>query len=239
MTARWPSDVALLIPAYRAVSSLARFLPDLLQTVPASNILVVDDGSDDNTGELCKTLGVECRSLSRNRGKGRALAAGFDRLAPACRFIVTMDADGQHAIADLPKFLDAMRQEPDAGIIIGKRTMRPGVMPFSRICSNRLTSLALSLLAGRRVLDSQSGYRAYNTDFLRSITIEWSRFEMESEVILKAAKLGYPVLFVGVQTLYCSDQSHIAHIPDTLRWIRAVVSVWWRLRSTPRQNQLS
>jgi glycosyltransferase involved in cell wall biosynthesis len=227
MKSPWPDDIAVLIPAYKAVASLATFLPALLSRVPPANVLVIDDASADATSQLCRSLSIECISLPENRGKGRALATGFERLlARNCRSIITMDADGQHAVDDLPHFLNAIKDHPDAGIIIGKRALKPGLMPFARIVSNTLTSALLTLLTGTRIYDSQSGYRAYNTGFLRRISIVYNRFEMESEVIIKAAKLGYPILFIGVQTLYCSAGSHIAHIPDTLRWVRAVVGTW-------------
>ena len=230
MSASWPASVALLIPAYKAADSLSRMLPALALKVPAAQILVVDDASADSTASVCASLGITCVSHRLNRGKGRALATGFERLIQkGFTFIVTMDADGQHAIDDLRSFVAALSGHPEAGIVIGARAMRPGKMPLARIFSNRLTSLLLSLFTGQKIDDSQSGYRAYNVGFLKKISIEYDRFEMESEVILKAAALKYPVLFIEVQTLYCSDQSHIAHIPDTLRWIRAVVRVWFHL----------
>ena len=88
----------------------------------------------------------------------------------------------------------------------------------------------LSLLTGRPILDSQCGYRAYNAAFLRSIAIRYQRFEAESEVILKAAAGGWGVRFVGIRTLYRGEPSNIAHVADTLRWLRAVVAVWRHLR---------
>jgi hypothetical protein len=108
--------------------------------------------------------------------------------------------------------------------------MRIGTMPVARICSNSLTSGLVSLLTGVRIRDSQCGFRLYRAALLRAITIEYPRFEMETEVILKACRLKFPVQFIDVQTLYCSSQSHISHAKDTLRWIRAVTRVWMRQR---------
>jgi hypothetical protein len=136
-----------------------------------------------------------------------------------------MDADGQHALADIPSLIGEIKKVPLAGIIIGKRAMKPGVMPPARILSNKITSFILTRYAHQPILDSQCGYRLYNSSFLQAITIEYNRFEMESEVILKAAHLKYPIRFVEVQTLYLDQTSHISHILDTFRWVRAVLKV--------------
>jgi glycosyltransferase involved in cell wall biosynthesis len=230
----WPAGVFVLIPSYKAAPSLSRLLPELLRAVPPSNVCVADDGSHDGSDEMCRGFGVLYVSNLVNKGKGAALAKGFDFLTKekVASWIITMDADGQHSIADLPVFLDAIIVEPGAGIIIGRRDMRPSKMPVARICSNTLTSAFLSLLAGANIPDSQCGYRAYSARLLAAAACRFSRFEMESEIIMRALRLGFPVDFVKVQTLYFSSQSHISHIADTLRWLWAVVSTFAELRRT-------
>ena len=223
----WPKDVGVLVPAYQSADSLKLLLPDLLAAVPAGNVLVVDDGSTDATVTVCRGLGVECRRHDTNLGKGSALATGFAfLLAKGASAVITMDADRQHAVSDLPAFIARFKERGDAGIIIGRRSFRPGRMPLARICSNAMTSRILSWICGVPILDSQCGYRLYAARFLKEITITCPRFEMESEVIIKAARLSFPVLFVDVQTLYFRSASHISHVADTLRWIKATVGIW-------------
>ena len=227
----WPQDIHVLVPAYQSAGSLEIFLPELFQTVPVQNVCVVDDGSSDATMQVCRKNGVRCERHEINRGKGIALAAGFAvLLQKGASGVITMDADRQHAVSDLRLFLSCFRTRPDAGIIIGKRSFKPGIMPLARICSNAITSRILSLMCGVPILDSQCGYRLYSARFLKSITITCPRFEMESEVILKAARLSFPVLFVDVQTLYFRSASHISHVADTLRWIKATTGVWRLLK---------
>jgi glycosyltransferase involved in cell wall biosynthesis len=227
----------ICIPAYKARTSLRRLLPELSEYTPPERVLVVDDGSGDGTASLCQHARVACLALPHNQGKGAALRAGFARLlAQDAQWIITMDADRQHAPADLPSFFRAIESAPDAGIIIGARSRRPGSMPAARILSNSLTSWGLSLLTGCRIVDSQSGYRAYSARFLRGAALHHERFALESEAILRACAAGFPVTFIPVQTLYCSHQSHIAHIRDTLRWIRAVCSVWLECCRARREN---
>jgi glycosyltransferase involved in cell wall biosynthesis len=223
----WKENVQVLVPAYNAEKLLGELLPDLLALVPSTHVCVVDDGSRDRTADVCRRHGVRCLVNEVNAGKGAALKRGFAHLAGrGAGWVLTMDADGQHAIRDIPGFIATMELYPDAGLIIGARSMRWGEMPVARIVSNRLTSLVLSLLTGRRIHDSQSGYRLYSRRLLETVSLEYPRFEMESEVILKACRSGFDIRFVSVQTLYFeTHDSHISHFVDTVRWIRAVVRI--------------
>jgi glycosyltransferase involved in cell wall biosynthesis len=226
----WPRDIFICIPAYQAAETLAGLLATLLKTVPPGNVLAVDDGSTDGTESLCSRAGVGFVRHAANRGKGAALATGFAVLLDqGAGAVITMDADGQHAVTDLDTFLQELRHHPEAGIIIGRRRFGKGGMPLSRRISNTLTSCILSLLCGARVPDSQCGYRLYSARLLRQLPITCTRFTMESEVILKAARVGFPVRSVPVQTLYLQGPSHISHLTDTVRWIRAVLGIWIKL----------
>ncbi|MBD3322609.1 MAG: glycosyltransferase [Chitinivibrionales bacterium] len=227
----WPDSVAVCIPAYNAASTLKALLPKLMTAAPKKNICVVNDGSSDETAKLCSDMEIQCISSPVNKGKGYALAAGFDALIEnKYRWIITMDADLQHTVEDLPKFLTAIDTHPEAGIIIGSRSRKPGVMPIDRIVSNTLTSGIISLLCGTKINDSQCGFRAYASSFLETITIECPRFEMETEVILKACHKKVSVCNMDVQTLYFQTRSHISHLKDTLRWIKAVTGIFLTLR---------
>jgi len=156
-----------------------------------------------------------------------------DTNPPKCKWILTMDADGQHSPTDIPGFIAESKKLPPPGICIGARDMRLRSMPAARIISNRLTSLILSILTKRRVVDSQCGYRLYSAEFIKSIQIEYNRFQAESELIQKAVAKHFPIRFKGVQTLYLSGgSSHISHLLDTLRWIAAVGRVWFKLTFT-------
>jgi len=231
MNNTWPQDTYILIPSYKSVNQLKPFLNALSEIVPNSHICVVDDGSDDETHELCADFGATCLRHDVNKGKGAALRTGFAYLINTAKWIITMDADGQHSPADLYLFLQETVKCPAMGLCIGARDMRPGVMPLARILSNRLTSAILTILTGQRIMDSQCGYRMYSRELVTSIEIEYDRFQMESEVILKAAAKKFSVRFVPVQTLYLrGGASHISHLADTLRWTAAVVRVWYDIK---------
>lgn len=237
LSAEWPEVVFVLIPAYKSADLLRKFLPDLLCFVPEKQICVVDDASGDNTYDLCKDLKIDCIRHEVNKGKGAALRTGFSfLLKKGAAWVITMDADGQHSPDDLHRFISAISKDPDIGICIGARKMVPGAMPFLRICSNRLTSWILSLFTGVNIRDSQCGYRIYSAAFLSSVTIDYERFEMESEVIIKAVRSGFKICFTEVQTLYLSDLSHISHLCDTFRWVKAVIRTNFKYKTKNQAN---
>jgi glycosyltransferase involved in cell wall biosynthesis len=231
---KWPSDIYVLVPSYKAVQFLERLLPELLAVVPAAHVCVADDGSHDGTDMVCKKNNVGYVSNLVNKGKGAALVKGFTRLIAVhnARWIITMDADGQHAVSDLPLFVSAIREFPDAGIIIGRRAIVPGKMPLARVFSNALTSRFMSLLTGSRILDSQCGFRAYSARCINAAPCRYFRFEMESEIIMRACAARFSVIFIAVQTLYFSSPSHISHVADTLRWLKAVLTIFLEMRNT-------
>ena len=234
----WPDDIAVLIPAYKAATLLKSTIPGILTFAPAERIIVVDDASQDATKAVCDSLQVTCLTHTVNKGKGGALVTGFAHcIRKDYQWVITMDADGQHAPDDLPRFIAATKNIPVPGICIGARMMQPGVMPVERIASNRITSTLLGFFCGITVKDSQCGYRIYNTDLLKRITITHHRFEMESEIIMKAAFLGFPVIFTNVQTLYLKGPSHISHVADTLRWIAAVMNIRLQRRKIILQSK--
>jgi glycosyltransferase involved in cell wall biosynthesis len=228
----WPSNIRVVIPSYKSSAMLKNFLPQLIAKVPLKQITIIDDASNDSTQSVCRNFGIRCLSHKENSGKGAALITGFaDSLKHNAEWIITMDSDGQHSPADIDNFIQYQSNHPNQGMIIGARAMQPGCMPIGRICSNRLTSFVLSVLTGLKILDSQCGYRMYSAKLVSSVSIAYKRFEMESEIILKAAYAKFPISFINIQTLYCSEQSHISHIADTFRWIKAVIRVWVQLRS--------
>ena len=238
MSTLCPPTIFVLIPAYKAAAHLGAFLDTLAGVVPKDNILVIDDAGNDGTPELCAKRSISCVAHSINQGKGAALKTGFAILIQkGASWIITMDADGQHAASDLPAFYTAISNNPDAGIVCGNRKKIPGTMPLSRIFSNRTTSGIMSLFCKQKIDDVQCGYRAYNAVLINRIDITYSRFEMESEVVLKSCALDMNVCSVPIQTIYDKHiSSHISHLRDTIRWIRAVVSTSKNLRIARRTS---
>ena len=143
---RWPvPDILALIPAYEEGPRIGGVVLGATAHLP---VLVVDDGSTDDTAARAEAAGATVLVQRPNRGKGAALRAGF-ALGPRARFdaVVTLDADGQHDPAEIPAFLDALERTA-ADLIVGRRDF--SLMPPVRRLSNRLGGLAISWAAGRR-----------------------------------------------------------------------------------------
>jgi len=217
-------SVQILIPAYKAESELSEFLPVLLKKVPKENVTVVIDGIFDESQKICENFGIKTIVHEKNLGKGAALTSGFLRMGENVKWVITMDADGQHSPDDLDRFLDKIKSAKDnTAIISGTRSRTLKLMPPARIFSNWATSSFVSFVTKQKVSDCQCGYRAYRLSAILSVKNRFLRFEMETECILRLKSKGFFVENVPVQTLYNAQTSHISHILDTFRWLKAMI----------------
>ncbi|HXS82651.1 MAG TPA: glycosyltransferase family 2 protein [Methylomirabilota bacterium] len=219
-------NVAVLVPAYQAAAHLGEVLLGLNALEPRRHVLVVDDGSRDATAEVARQFGAEVHSFAANRGKGHALLAGFERLA-AYDAVITLDADGQHPPACVPAFVGAA--EAGADLVLGRREITPN-MPASRRFANRFSSAWCTAIAGQPIADSQCGYRLYRREVLQSTPVRASRYEVETEMAVRAARLGFKVAHVEIPTVYGDEQSHLSPTRDVPR----IVGMMLRLTFEPR-----
>uniref|UniRef100_A0A832I594 Glycosyltransferase family 2 protein n=1 Tax=Eiseniibacteriota bacterium TaxID=2212470 RepID=A0A832I594_UNCEI len=213
--------IAALIPAYQAAAHLGEVLLRLAALPEPPEVLVVDDGSRDGTGEVARRLGARVHAFAGNRGKGAALLAGFALLADRDA-VVTLDADGQHPPESLPRFVAAA--EAGADLVIGARERTPD-MPAARRFANAFASAWASALAGQRLADSQCGYRLYRREVLARTPLTPGRFEFETEVAVRAARLGFRIASVPIPTVYGEERSQI----HTLRDVPRIVGTLARL----------
>jgi glycosyltransferase involved in cell wall biosynthesis len=210
-----------IIPAKDAASTVGDVVRGVLSAVPGADVIVVDDGSADATGERAREAGARVVRHDVNQGKGAALQTGFDAaLAAGADAVVALDADGQHDPTFAPKLLAALDR---ADVVVGSRNADRTGMPWLRKATNDVTSWWVSLLAGQRIEDSQSGYRAIAAPVLRAIRPESRRFEFESEFLVAAARAGFRIGAAPIPTLYNAPGSHIHPFRDTIRFIRFVL----------------
>jgi len=214
-------DIAVVIPAYNAGAKLELVLSKIRAIIPQRQVIVVNDGSTDNTDRVAEQSGVQIFRHAQNRGKGAALKGGFDfALAmPQIQAVISMDADGQHAPEHLPDFIRTFR-ETSVNLIIGCRQLRWPQMPFFRVCSNRLTSAMVSRRLGVKISDSQSGYRLQTRKLLERVMPLTNGYEMESELLIKAVRAGMVIGFIPIATIYSGEESHIRGARDTWRFIK-------------------
>jgi glycosyltransferase involved in cell wall biosynthesis len=197
------------------VTAVRRWIPD---------VIVVDDGSRDGTGELAAQAGAEVIRVETTLGKGAALNLGWQRaLKSGFAWAMTMDGDGQHSPADIPGFLTAATIG-NADLVVGNRLANPEGMPWLRLRVNQWMSRRLSRVAGVDLPDSQCGFRLMKLNSWSTLSLKAEHFEIESEALLAFISCGYAVQFIPVRTIYGSERSKIDPVRDTLRWFR-----WWRM----------
>jgi len=207
--------VAVAIPAYQAEPSVGDVVRSALRVL--DEVLVVDDGSTDETGEAARAAGAHVKVHSRNFGKGAALRTAFDYLfARGHDAVVTVDADGQHLPEEIPRLLDLAGE---ADLVLGTREHLFPLMGAVRRTSNRLSSWAISVVAGAQLKDVQSGFRLYKRHLLETTGFPESHFEAESAVIVRAIRRGFRVVTVPVRLGFADGRttSHYRPLVDSLR----------------------
>lgn len=183
-------------------------------------VIVVDDGSPDRTAEVARAAGAEVIRHLENRGKGQALRTGFHRAEElGCEAVITLDGDGQHDPAEIPRFIEAY-ERTRIPVLIGNRMWNQRGMPLVRRLTNRFMSWLLSREMGRYLPDTQCGYRLFRTDLLRFVETESDRFAAESEILLRLAARGLRMDSVRIQTIYGTERSKIRPLADTIRFWR-------------------
>jgi glycosyltransferase involved in cell wall biosynthesis len=181
-------------------------------------VWVVDDGSADGTADAARAAGAEVLPHPRNLGKGAAIRTALARfLASPHAALILMDADGQHDPRFIPDFLRAAER---ADLVLGDRMGDAAAMPRVRRWTNRAMSRLLGALCRTRIPDSQCGYRLLTRRFAEAFRPTTSHFELESEMLVQAARLGFPLAAVPIPAVYGPAPSHIRPLRDTLRFLR-------------------
>ncbi len=221
------TPILALIPAYNETERVAAVVHGALVHLP---VLVVDDGSTDDTAACAEAAGATVLRQLPNAGKGAALKAGFRwAVAGGYEAVVTLDADGQHDPAELPRFLEAYRDH-QADLIIGARSFSQ--MPLVRRCSNTVGRWLFSWALGRRVRDNQSGYRLISRRLLEAMLASQEQgFQFEVEMIVVCVQRGYRLVWVPIRTIYAGEKSHINPIQHLLEFGRIVWQTRQRIRA--------
>jgi glycosyltransferase involved in cell wall biosynthesis len=194
-------NVYICIPAYNE----EKVIQDVIREINNSgyrNIIVVDDGSSDDTYQKAETLeGVVALKHFLNRGKGAAAKTGMEaaKLLGA-DIVVTMDGDGQHNPKDCQKMIELIDEGYD--VILGTRLKEPKGMPIYKIAANYIGNLFTWMFYGLWVTDSQSGFRAYSKKALGLIDTRTDRYEYDSEVIREIARHKLKFIEIPIEVRY-------------------------------------
>ena len=184
----------------------------------ASTVVVVDDGSTDDTAARARDAGAIVISHARNRGKGCAIQTGLEyALTKGRSHVLFLDADLQHDPAEIPRLVARAEQGP-GDFVIGEREFRKDAMPAARFYANVIGSAILSRFIGTDVADSQSGFRLIRSDLLRRVTLTGTGYEVETEMLIKLVQAGAIVDRVTVRRLqYDGTNSKMRPFWDTFR----------------------
>jgi glycosyltransferase involved in cell wall biosynthesis len=208
-----------VIPAYNAASTIGEVVK---RTSPFVDlVIVVDDGSIDETASEAKRHGARVISLDENTGKSNAAKVGIRECA-GFGAVVMLDSDLQHCPEEIPHLITEVENGTD--LCIGSRFLNGHTqMPFGNMVSNRVASQIISLITGHMISDPQSGFRALDGRIAQDLDLAAERYAIEHVMILEAAKKDLIIKEVPISCIYGDEESHIRVIPDTIRVIRDIL----------------
>ena len=206
-----PFRPVAVIPAYQAAATVGEVIRGVRRII--DRVVVVDDGSTDDTSAVADRAGAEVLRRPENGGKGSALRTGIAKVLEGdATHVVFVDADGQHDPDDLPALLDAARSgEP---FVIGSRFADSDSMPAYRFRTNEIGSRILSRMTGLDVEDAQSGYRVVASSVLRRMDLRGRGYIIETEMLLKASRHVERFRHVPIRAIYGAP-SHYRPFRDT------------------------
>ena len=181
------SSIYIVIPAYNEETVIGDVIAEI-RAAGYQNIVVVDDGSADQTLAAARKTGVTALRHRLNRGKGAATKTGIEaaKLLGA-DIIVTLDGDGQHDPGDIERLTRPIAKKK-CDVVLGTRLLNPAGMPWYKILANKFGNFCTWYLYGLWVTDSQSGFRAYSRRAAELINTRSDRYEYDSEVIREIKK---------------------------------------------------
>ena len=218
--------IGALIPAYNE----ERFIGDVVRRTLAqvAEVVVVDDGSPDDTAAAARAAGAEVVSYGQNQGKGMAIQTGLRAmLKKGVEYVILLDADGQHLPEEIPRFLEAVTRE-GSKLLVGNRMHDTRTMPLVRRWTNRFMSWQISLLCGQPVADTQCGFRMIHRDLLPRLLAgeRAGRFDYETEMIILSSWRGERTSAVPISTVYGEETSHISPVKDGWRFLKLMGRYW-------------
>lgn len=234
---------AVVIPAYNEANTLEPLLDTILEQT--DTVIVVNDASSDDTSSVAREKPVVLIEHAQNRGKAAALMTGFLKARDMhLDFVISLDGDGQHDPADIPKFLAARQRYPNH-LIVGARLYNREQAPKSRLFFNKFANFWVSWAAGCAIADSQCGFRLYPMNILGGLGfyLEESNsgyvgvhkdkkhsFVFESEVLIDASRLDFGVVFVPIRSCYPQNRrkSHFRPVYDIVQITRMVAKKLFR-----------
>ena len=211
------SNTIVVIPSYNEAMTIGSIVRDV--TSMGFSVLVIDDGSRDNTrGEALDNGAMVIRN-KENLGKGGSIKKGICHVLEKMNYqwMLLMDGDGQHHPEDIPFFIEATNKD-DVDIVLGNRMMQTKAMPPARYWTNRFTSWVTSGICGQKIPDSQCGYRLIRVKAIQGLELASDNYDIDSELLIEASRDGLKITSIPVQTIYGNEVSEIHPVHDTIRF---------------------
>jgi glycosyltransferase involved in cell wall biosynthesis len=204
-------NICIIIPTYNNEQTLSQVIDSVLEYL--SVVIVVNDGSTDGTDEILEQYKekIEIVAYAKNRGKGFALCRGFDRAVQlGYTHAITIDSDGQHYADDIPQFVKAAHENPN-GLIVGSRNLAQDNMPKKNTFANKFSNFWFTVQTGRRLPDTQTGYRLYPLQKMKRLRPYTSRYEAELEILVRCAWRNIAITSIPIQVFYAPDAKRVTH----------------------------
>ena len=237
------SQTAAVIPAYNDEKHIGDVARRTRQRI--DHVVVVDDGSTDQTAQRAREAGAEVIVHHKNLGKGEAIKTGLGHWFGGATssghleggphrqitWAVLLDSDGQHLPEEIDRFLSAADVATQPAFFIGTRMNNLAGMPLVRRVVNRYMSRQISRLCGQEIPDTQCGYRMIDRQLVPELLRGGHRFEYETEVLITSSRKGYRIESVPITTVYSDEVSKIHPMRDALRFLKLM----WRYRKLQRK----
>jgi cellulose synthase/poly-beta-1,6-N-acetylglucosamine synthase-like glycosyltransferase len=231
-TASSLSGITVIIPAFNEADNLNHVLPGIPESIDghAVGVLVVDDGSSDNTADVAHKHGYSVASSPFNRGGGAALRLGYDiAMVAGAKIIVTMDADGQHLPGEIERLVQPILNS-DKDIVLGSRVLgKREKDSITRLVGIHLFSFLINLLAGTRITDCSNGFRAFRMDALKNTLLIQDQFHA-AELIIDTARRGLRIGEVPVTVLrrYSGKSKKGRDLSYGFNFSKTIIKAWLR-----------
>ena len=221
-----------VIPAFNNEPTISEVVQKT--RVEIDHVVVVDDGSSDDTAQLAEDAGAHVLRVPKNRGKGNALRVAFRyAVENDLDAVITLDADLQHDPSEIPNLVKHYVTHRSR-VVIGNRLTDRENIPRIRYTVNRIGAYTFSWLINQPVEDSQCGFRLYDRQVIGNFQILNDGFEAEADLLLRAGKRGYKIGFVPIKTIYFPDpmsRSYYRPVKDTFRIsIIFLMNLFWKNR---------
>ncbi len=222
--------IVAIIPSYNVEATLGNVIDEIRNIV--SEIIVINDGSSDNTRKIAEEKGVRVIEHSKNMGLGSALRTGFEEaLKHDFDAVITIDGDGQHEGEDIKKIVEYYKKN-NCPVIIGSRLKNRKEwenFPKLRLMGNLIMTFLTNLSCGKKATtDSQSGLRLIERGVLKKLNLKSKRMEISSELILEINRNRYSISELPIKAIYRKEKSNYKVVLDSLRILSLVITHFFR-----------